>query len=289
MRKYNTIFLIAVIMVITGCMGDKTESIKIQPEQKADKSKSAIILSTTTSTRDSGLLDYLLPEFTKETGVEVKVVAVGTGKALQMGRDGEADVLLVHAKESELKFIEEGHGFSRYDVMYNDFVLLGPQDDPLGLFEVCPEDITEGFRIINEKKHKFISRGDESGTHKKEKSIWGETGTEPQGDHYISAGKGMGDVIKIADEMQAYTLSDRATFLNFRTDLDLKIVIEGDEGLFNQYGVIAVDPGKNTNINKEGAEKFVEWILSQKTQEMIGQYGIETFGAPLFVPNAKVR
>lgn len=254
---------------------------------RQDKAESSIILSTTTSTRDSGLLDFLLPEFTNDTGIEVKVVAVGTGKALQMGRDGEADVLLVHAKQTEEEFVMEGHGTARYDVMYNDFVLLGPLDDPVSLGEKCPNDIVEGLKMLSDHNYIFISRGDDSGTHKKEMLLWGIADIDPEGDFYISAGRGMGDVLMIADEMQAYTLSDRATFLNFRSELELKVIIENDERLFNQYGIIPVNPEKNIYINRSGAKEFVKWILSPKAQEMIGQYGVDTHGSPLFVPNAE--
>ncbi|MDK2934937.1 MAG: tungstate transport system substrate-binding protein [Clostridiales bacterium] len=247
---------------------------------------SSIILATTTSTRDSGLLDYLLPEFQKDTNIKVKVVAVGTGKALQMGKDGEADVLLVHAKASEEKFVSEGHGLNRYDVMYNDFILVGPKDDPAKLKEKSPNDIVESFKSIHQLQHKFISRGDESGTHQKELSIWKEINIEPKGDFYISAGSGMGDVLKMADEMDAYTLTDRATYLNLKGTLDLQIVVEKDARLFNQYGVIPINPKKNKHINHDGAMKFVNWILSEKAQKMIGKYGTDKFGMPLFTPNA---
>ncbi|MCF6460355.1 substrate-binding domain-containing protein [Clostridium sp. Cult3] len=277
MKKFLTVSL-SVILIFTLLVGCG---------QKQDKDGGSIILSTTTSTQDSGLLDYLLPIFKDETGIEVKVIAVGTGKALQMGKDGEADILLVHAKESEEEFVAEGHGLERHDVMYNDFILVGPGDDPLNLKVEHPNDILEGLKILAETETEFVSRGDDSGTHKKELSIWKEAGIEPEGDWYISAGSGMGDVLKIADEKRAYTITDRGTYLSMKDDLDLDIIIEGDENLFNQYGIIPVNPEKNDKINAEDAKTFMEWMLSDKTQELIGEFGVEEYGMPLFIPNAK--
>ncbi|MFA5576111.1 MAG: substrate-binding domain-containing protein [Tissierellaceae bacterium] len=265
--------------------GQETPDKIEEPEET--EPKRPIILSTTTSTQDSGLLDYLLPIFTDETGIEVKVIAVGTGKALQMGRDGEADVLLVHAKPDELLFVEEGHGTKRNDVMYNDFILVGPMDDPLNLKEDQPGDILEGLKLIEKEKFTFVSRGDDSGTHKKELGIWKEAGIEPAGAWYMDAGAGMGDVLTIASEKQAYTITDRATYLSMRDVLDLDIVTEGDENLLNQYGVIPVDPEKNDNINGEGALEFYDWMISDKGQDLIKGFGIEEYGQSLFFPNAR--
>ena len=276
MKKRLTLILsiLLILTLLVGC-GEKSSA------------GDSIILSTTTSTEDSGLLDYLLPKFKDETGIEVKVIAVGTGKALQMGKDGEADILLVHAKESEEEFVAEGHGLERHDVMYNDFILVGPEDDPLNLKSDYPNDILEGLKTLEETETEFVSRGDDSGTHKKELSIWKEAGIEPEGDWYISAGAGMGDVLKIADEKKAYTITDRATYLSMKDNLDLEIIIEGDENLFNQYGIIPVNPDKSEQINAEGAEKFMNWILSDEVQELIGEFGVEEYGMALFIPNAK--
>ncbi len=256
------------------------------PEEPA-KAKGSIILSTTTSTQDSGLLDFLLPIFTEDTGIDVKTVAVGTGKALQMGRDGEADVLLVHAKADELKFVEEGHGTERHDVMYNDFILVGPKDDPLELKVNFPNDIVEGLKAISAHGATFVSRGDDSGTHKKELELWKTADIEPEGEWYLSSGAGMGDVLKIANEKQGYAIADRGTYLSMRDNLDLDIVIEGDDNLFNQYGVIPVDPDKNDNINNEGAIEFMNWMISEKGQALIEEFGVEEYGQPLFIPNAE--
>ncbi len=281
-----------IFTLLVGCTANNESKGNVEDNKKAEEEKS-IILSTTTSTQDSGLLDYLLPKFEEDTGIEVKVVAVGTGKALQMGKDGDADVLLVHAKESEEEFVEEGYGLGRDDVMYNDFILVGPKDDPLELKTKSPDNILEGLKTIAEKEAKFVSRGDDSGTHKKELKIWKEANIDPEGNEwYISAGSGMADVLKIANEKNAYTITDRATYLSMKDTLELETIIEGDENLFNQYGVIVVNPekmaqDKKDRINVEGAKKFKEWLLSDDVQKLIGEYGKEEFGMPLFVPNAK--
>lgn len=295
MKKILALTLtLLLIITMVGCT-PKTESPKVpdvvqEPEKTPEavvEPKGSIILSTTTSTQDSGLLDFLLPTFTEETGIEVKTIAVGTGKALQMGKDGEADVLLVHAKADELKFVEEGHGTERHDVMYNDFILVGPKDKVLPSQDSYPNDIVEGLKSISAHGTKFVSRGDDSGTHKKELGIWKVAGIEPAGEWYIEAGAGMGDVLKIASEKQGYTITDRATYLSMKSDLDLGIIIEGDTNLLNQYGVIPVDPSKNANINGEGAIEFMNWILSERGQSLIKEFGVEEYGEPLFIPNAE--
>lgn len=295
MKKILTsiLALLLILSLLVGCAPAEEEPAEEPVETPLEEvvgeeaeEKGSIILSTTTSTQDSGLLDYLLPIFTEDTGIEVKTVAVGTGKALQMGRDGEADVLLVHAKADELIFVEEGHGSERHDVMYNDYVLVGPAEDALGLKENSPNDITQGLKTISEGGATFVSRGDDSGTHKKELAIWKVAGIEPTGEWYLEAGAGMGDVLKITNEKQAYTISDRATYLSNKGDLDLEVIIEGDDNLFNQYGIIPVNPEKNDLINNEGAIEFMNWMLSDKGQGLIEEYGIEEYGQPLFVPNA---
>lgn len=259
--------------------GDQTETL------------GTVILATTTSTKDSGLLDYILPEFTAQTGWEVDVVSVGSGEAMAMGEAGEADILLVHSPAAEKTFVEGGHAdqHGRADVMYNDFVLIGPSDDPAGIAAAGANDAIAAFTAIAENEAAFISRGDESGTHKKELSVWEKAAIDPAGDWYISAGAGMGAVITMADEKLAYTLSDRATWLNNGGETELTIVSEKDpSGIYNnQYGVICVNPEKNEQINSEGAEAFREWLLSAETQELIGGYGVEEYGAPLFTPNAE--
>lgn len=248
-------------------------------------SRNEVILTTTTSTENSGLLAAILGDFTQRTGIEVKVVAVGTGQALQMGRDGETDVLLVHAREAEEEFVAAGHGLARFDVMYNDFIIIGPQSDPANLRDI-EGDVLKAFQGIIDSKSGFISRGDNSGTHIKELALWSMLDITPEGNFYISAGQGMGQVIMMADELKAYTLSDRATYLSMRENVDLVILLEGDPLLFNQYGVIPVNPAKNSRINSEGANLFIEWILSDSTQELIMEFGLDTFGQSLFIPNA---
>ena len=244
-----------------------------------------LILATTTSTEDSGLLAYILPEFEEEYNAQVDVVAVGTGQALKLGKDGNADVLLVHARSLEDEFMAMGHGVRREDVMYNDFVILGPENDPPGIkgFSKAPD----GFAKIAQSRSLFVSRGDDSGTHTKENFIWSAARIEPSGDWYISAGQGMGAVLTMANEMQAYTLSDRATYLSRKLEgINLVIVVEGDPMLFNPYGVIAVNPEKGEYINAEMADHFIDWLVSIPTQEKISEFGVEQFGAPLFTPHS---
>ncbi len=288
--KRKSIALALILLMLTafavGCTQPEPSAAPA-PEAEKPLANTSIILSTTTSTENSGLLDFLLPIFKEDTGVEVKVVAVGSGQAIKLGEDGEADVILAHAKASEVAFVEAGHGLERFEVMYNDFVVLGPKEDPLKLLEDAKADVVKAFQLIAEGEGVFISRGDDSGTHKAELTHWKNAGVEPAGEWYVSAGKGMGDVIQMADEMQGYTLADRATYLSMMNNIDLAVVVEGDVQLFNQYGVIAVNPEKNEKINHEGAQAFIDWILSDKGQELIAEFGKEEFGQSLFIPNFK--
>jgi tungstate transport system substrate-binding protein len=278
--------LLLVVSLLGGCGQAPSESPEDTGEEPAAPENPRVIMATTTSTENSGLLDYLLPVFEEDTGYQVEVVAVGTGKALQMGEDGEADVLLVHAKASEEEFVAAGHGLERFDVMYNDFIIIGPKDDPAKIGETAPSNVVKALEAIHENQSVFVSRGDDSGTHKKELDCWKQANIEPQGDWYVEAGKGMGDVIQMAEEMNGYTLSDRATYLSMKENIGLEILVEGDEQLFNQYGVIAVNPDKNDQINAEGAQAFVDWILSEKAQKLIAEFGQEEYGQSLFIPNA---
>lgn len=247
-----------------------------------------LILSTTTSTENSGLLDFILPDFKEKHGIDVKVVAVGSGAALQMGADGEADVILAHAKAQEEELVAAGHGIERFDVMYNDFIIIGPADDPAGLTDNAAGDVLAGFRLIANNKATFVSRGDNSGTHIMEGNLWKENGMEePTDSWYISSGQGMGDVILMANELEGYTLTDRATYLSMMNNIGLVIVVEEDPKLFNQYGVIAVNPDKGPHINGPAAERFVHWVLSDQTQQLISEFSAEEFGMPLFFPNAQ--
>ena len=247
--------------------------------------KGKITLSTTTSTQDSGLLNYLLPVFTRETGWEVDTVAVGTGAALKMGRDGDADVLLVHAKADEIKFVEDGFGVRRYDVMYNDFLVVGPN------LTAIPHNgnVVQTFKDIASKNLVFVSRGDNSGTHTMEKNLWKAAGLdETKLTGYNSVGQGMGATLQMTDELKGYTLTDRATWLTLTRDkkINLPAVCEKSTDLLNYYGVIAVNPAKYPGINAAGGQAFVDWMLKDSTQKLIGEYGIADFGAPLFTPNA---
>jgi tungstate transport system substrate-binding protein len=244
-----------------------------------------LILATTTSTQDSGLLDYLLPDFEKEFNTQVDVIAVGTGQAIQLGKDGNADVLLVHARSQEDAFMEAGDGVRREEVMYNDFVILGPASDPAGI--KGNPSAAGAFQMIAAAQAAFISRGDKSGTHAKELAIWKTAEITPAGDWYISAGQGMGEVLTLAAEQQAYTLSDRATYLaRSRNNLALEVLVEKDQSLLNPYGVIAVNPAKGARINADLATQFIDWIISVPVQEKIRQFGKEEFGQSLFVPDS---
>lgn len=244
-----------------------------------------LILATTTSTEDSGLLDYLLPEFEAEYDAVVDVIAVGTGQALKLGEDGNADVLLVHARAREDAFMKSGHGVRREGVMYNDFLIIGPQSDPARI--QGGEFAADAFTKIAKAQMIFVSRGDDSGTHTKEKAIWRAAGIEPSGEWYISAGQGMGAVLTMSDEQQGYTLSDRATYLARKDEgLELVVLVEGDPILFNPYGVIAVNPEKNQFIHSDLANQFIDWLVSVPTQARISEYGRDLFGQSLFVPDS---
>ncbi len=293
-RELSLIFLLFLCIFAVACSNPATttqepngSNVPSATVETTPIKNNVLILSTTTSTENSGLLDYILPEFTEYTGYDVKVIAVGTGQALKMGEDGDADVLLVHAKASEEEFIQAGHGMERFDVMYNDFILLGPTEDTLNLKQVAANDIVKAFTLIAEGNKTFVSRGDDSGTHKMELNLWKEGNVQPSGKWYVEAGQGMGAVIQMTNELEGYTLTDRATYLSMMNNLDLQIVVEGDTKLFNQYGVIAVHPGKNDKINADGADAFIKWMLSDKGQQLIGEFGKAEFGQSLFIPNAK--
>jgi tungstate transport system substrate-binding protein len=281
--KKQVVLIVAALLMLGG-VGFGAPRKEAQPETVPVKGK--IILSTTTSTQDSGLLGFLLPVFTKETGWEVDTIAVGTGAALKMGQDGEADVLLVHAKAQEEQFIADGYGVKRFDVMYNDFLVVGPDaKSPIAY----NQDVKATFKAIADRQLAFASRGDKSGTHTMELSLWKEVDADPEKlTNYISTGQGMGATLQIADEKGAYTLTDRATWLTFMQDkkINLPAVCEKDPGLLNYYGVIAVNPKLNNKINAEGGQAFVDWMLKDSTQKIIGQYGVAEFGGALFTPNA---
>ncbi len=244
-----------------------------------------LILATTTSTQDSGLLDYILRDFEAQYGVDVQVIAVGTGQAIELGENGDADVLLVHAPAEEERFMAAGHGVRRENVMVNDFVIVGPADDPAGIWGMA--SAAGAFAQLVATQSTFISRGDDSGTHVKEQAIWAAAGLEPSGDWYVSAGQGMGEVLTMANEQQAYTLSDRATYLAHTPEgIELVILVEGDSILLNPYSVIAVNPDKGPQIHAGLANKFIDWVISLPTQEKIARFGVEQFGRSLFTPDS---
>jgi tungstate transport system substrate-binding protein len=245
-----------------------------------------IILQSTTSTENSGLLDHILPVFTDKTGIEVRVVAVGTGQAIENARRGDGDVLLVHAKPLEEAFVAEGHGVARHDVMYNDFVVVGPSADPAGL--AGSADATEALGKIAQARAPFVSRGDESGTHAAERRLWAEAGIDAEaasGGWYRETGSGMGATLNTAIGMDAYTLADRASWVTHRHKGDHMVLVEGDPDLFNQYGVIPVNPEKHPHVKADLARQFVDWLLSPEGQEAIASFTVD--GQQLFFPNAR--
>jgi len=245
----------------------------------------SITLATTTSVQDTGLLDALVPRFRDQTGIEVKVVAVGTGQALQLARRGDANVLIVHDPESEQRFMDEGHGESRRQFMHNDFIVVGPRTDPAGVRGA--KSAVEAFQHIAAAQPTFVSRGDESGTHLREKLIWRKANLTPEGGWFVQGGAGMGAVLRMTDEKRGYTLTDRGTFLALRDKIDLTILHEGDPLLLNRYSVIVVNPEKHSAEAHARARRFAEFLADPATQEFIGQFGVDRFGEPLFVPDAK--
>lgn len=250
----------------------------------APAQKGTLILATTTSTQDSGLLDVLVPMFEKESGYTVQTVAVGTGEALKMGEEGNADVLLVHAPSSEVTYMEDGNGRDRMLVMHNDYIFVGPADDPAGITGLAP---AEALKAIFDAGAAFVTRGDDSGTHKKELSLWKAAGVDPAGAAwYIDTGQGMGASLTVASEKGAYILTDRATYLATKDNLQLDILSEGDNSLLNVYHVITVNPDKHPGINYDGALAFAKFITKAATQAVIAEFGVDKFGQPLFYPDA---
>jgi len=263
----------AVLAVTTGLAG-----IALTQEK-------SIVVASTTSTQDSGLFGYLLPLFKAKTGIDVKVVAQGTGQALDTARRGDADVVFVHAKAAEEKFLAEGFGVKRFPVMYNDFVLIGPARDPAGIKGT--RDIVAALKTIRDKRAPFVSRGDRSGTHQAELALWATAGidlTKDKGPWYREIGQGMGAALNTAGAMEAYTVSDRGTWISFRNMGDLVIAVEGDQRLFNQYGVMLVNPAKHPGVKKVLGQQFVDWLVSPEGQRAIANYQIN--GQQLFYPNA---
>jgi len=244
-----------------------------------------IIVQSTTSTQNSGLFDHILPMFTHNTGIGVRVVAVGTGQAIKNAANGDGDVLFVHARPAEMKFVEQGHGVERHDVMYNDFVIVGPPEDPAGIAGM--RDVTAALRKIASGESVFASRGDDSGTHNKELALWREAGIDPtqaSGKWYRETGSGMGATLNTAVGMGAYTMTDRATWIAFANKGDFTVHIEGDPRMFNQYGIILVNQEKHPTVKADLGQQFVDWILSDQGQRAIASYQLD--GQQLFFPNA---
>ena len=250
----------------------------------AESSSRNLILSTTTSTQDSGLLDVLVPLFEKQSGYTVKMVAVGTGQALALAAKGDADVVLVHAPALEKQYVSEGKLLHRRLVMYNDFVIIGPKGDPANIRST--RSATAALKLIGQKRAPFVSRGDNSGTHILEKSLWKSAGIEPAGSWYMESGQGMGATLTIANERNAYTISDRGTYLAFQNRIGLPILLEHDRSLLNIYSVIEVNPANGSRINTTGGKAFADFMVAPATQNVIKNFGIDKFGQPLFVPVA---
>lgn len=244
-----------------------------------------LILATTTSTQDTGLLDTLVPMFEKKTGYFVKTIAVGSGQAMAMGQKGEADVLLVHSPDAEKKFMADGYGVNRLIVMHNDFVVVGPPADPAGIKSV--KATSEAFKKIAATGTLFMSRGDKSGTDAKEKSLWKAAGINPEGQAwYQQTGLGMGQTLNVSAEKKAYTLADRGTYLSMKKNLGMAILNEGDKSLLNVYHVIDVNPAKWPKVNAAGAKAFSDFMVAKDTQDVIGKFGVDKYGSPLFFPDA---
>jgi tungstate transport system substrate-binding protein len=254
------------------------------PSQAAAPANPDLILATTTSTQDSGLLDVLVPDFQAKSGYRVKVIAVGSGAALEMGQKGDADVLLVHAPSSEVKLVDSGDVKDRRLVMHNDFIIVGPEADPAGIKGMT--SVGDAFKKIAAGQSPFVSRGDNSGTQQKEMAIWSAAGLKPAGSWYQESGQGMGATLKIASEKSAYTITDRATYLASKANLSLVILVEGDKALYNVYHVMVVNPDKHAKVNVIGATAFADYITSADVQKMIAEFGVSKYGQALFIADA---
>lgn len=269
-------------LVLLACIGGLLLATASRAEEQS------ILLQSTTSTANSGLYDAILPLFSNKTGIKVHVVAVGTGQAIKNARNGDGDVLLVHARSAEEKFVAEGYGVQRFDVMYNDFIIVGPAADPARIAGI--RDATTALQQIAQSEARFASRGDNSGTHKKEMSLWKSAGIDPtaaSGAWYRETGSGMGATLNAAVGMDAYALTDRGTWISFKNKGDFQILVEGDANLFNQYGVILVNPEKHPHVKADAGQAFIDWILSDAGQSAIASYTLE--GQQLFFPNAAPR
>lgn len=281
MKRSMSIGLLQLAIIIVFSFS--VNSTVLAADNSSDNSHNKVIrLATTTSTENSGLLGELLPRFEKARDYEVHVIAVGTGKALRMGRDGDVDVVLVHAPDAEIKFVANNYGVNRRQVMYNDFVIVGPADDPAGINGLS--DAGKALQKIAQQKMLFVSRGDDSGTNRKELSLWKAAGITPSGSWYREAGQGMGKVLQMSAEMDAYTLTDRGTWLAMKSKLPLKVQVEGDKRLYNPYGIIAINPERFTETNYEGAMALISWMTSIDGQTRIDKYRVSN--EQLFIPMA---
>jgi len=285
-RRFSLITLLIILSLLAGGLAACAQATPVATEAPAaaEPAVKDLILATTTSTQDSGLLDVLVPMFQDQTGYVVKMVAVGTGEALKMGEEGNADVLLVHAPSSEKELMDKGFGAERLLVMHNDFIIVGPADDPAAIKGTATA--AEALKKISDAQAAFISRGDDSGTHKAELKLWDKAGVAPQGEWYQESGQGMGATLTIASEKKAYTLTDRATYLANKDTLQLEIMVEGEAALLNVYHVITVNPEKWPKVNAEGATAFAQFLVAPETQAVIAEFGKDKFGQPLFFPDA---
>lgn len=270
------VLLISVVLSFNGFL--------VKTEAKENK---IVILATTTSVQDSGLLDVLVERFNRKSSYQVKAIAVGSGQALQMGRQGEADILWVHSPEDEKKFIADGYGFNRTTFMHNGFVLLGPPNDPAGIKDI--KKVSEAFQKIVQSKALFVSRGDKSGTHKKELAIWKTAGTMPEKNNYLEVGQGMAATLRVANEKRAYCLADRSTYLCLRKSLNLVVVFQGDQALLNHYSLILVNQQKFSKVNAPGAKAFFDFLLSPEAKNIIDDFGKKKFGEQLFFYDYKIN
>ena len=282
LTKFNilaTLLMLSIIISLASCSALASPK-NISPA----KDNNQIILATTTSTQDSGLLDFLLPDFQGKSGYIVKTIAVGTGKALKMAEDGNADILLVHAPSAEKELVDDGYGIDRSLVMHNDFVIVGPPNDPAGISGM--KLAIDAFQQILLSNSPFVTRGDDSGTHKKELTFWIDIDDIPKGNQYLETGQGMAATLRIASEKGAYTLTDRATLLTNQDFVDLAILVEGDNQLLNVYHVISVNPTIWPQVNYVGAQAFSSYLLAAETQALIGDFGVDLYDEPLFFPDA---
>lgn len=289
-RAVSRISLFLVAVLVLGLLSSACQPAVEPPDEEGNQEPAIkdVILATTTSTADTGLLDALIPVFEEDTGYKVKPIAVGTGAALTMGKEGEADVLLVHAPASEIEVVESGAAINRQLVMHNDFVVAGPASDPA---EIKGLTAAEAFAAVQAKESLFVSRGDDSGTHKKELGIWKAAeitlpGPDDDAKWYQETGSGMGATLTQASEKQAYVLTDRGTYLSLKDTLELEILSEGDKELLNIYHVMQVNPDMFEKVNGDGGKAFVEFMVSEKAQDIIGEFGVDKYGAPLFFPDA---